>query len=160
MITEAGKYLRERGLMDRTCRGCMERHREDVGWGAEARAWVDYDSLCFTCHHRHEEWHGLTIEWCRSRYEVLGGRLHRKPGRSVRESQVGLVKGRPDKGTGAMRITAQNQKVHVHRILWAVEHGYWPGYLVHIDGDKSNNHIGNLRDASKKTGKRRKGKKV
>lgn len=160
MLTEAGEIIREWGAMKRTCRGCMERYSDQLGWGEESGPWVDYDSLCYTCENRKTEWHGLTVEWCRSRYEVIDGRLHRMEGPNVREEHVGLVKGRPDKGTGSLRITAQNKKVHVHRILWAVEYGYWPGYLVHIDGDKSNNHLENLRDSSRKTAKKIKGEKV
>jgi len=34
-----------------------------------------------------------------------------------------------------------------HRIIWAFEHGIWPkASLQHIDGNKLNNHISNLKE--------------
>jgi hypothetical protein len=37
-----------------------------------------------------------------------------------------------------------------HRIIWAMHHGSWPTHLLdHIDQDKANNRIGNLREATK-----------
>ena len=37
-----------------------------------------------------------------------------------------------------------------HRVAWAIFHGEWPkGEIDHIDGDRSNNRISNLRDTSR-----------
>lgn len=37
--------------------------------------------------------------------------------------------------------------LYVHRIVWALSHGYWPeGEIDHINGVKSDNRINNLRD--------------
>ena len=36
-----------------------------------------------------------------------------------------------------------------HRIIWAMFYGYWPKNMIdHIDGDRSNNRISNLREAT------------
>lgn len=36
-----------------------------------------------------------------------------------------------------------------HRIVWLMHYGSWPHqYIDHIDGNKENNHIGNLREAN------------
>lgn len=38
-------------------------------------------------------------------------------------------------------------KVRAHRVVWAVTHGEWPGGDIdHINGDRSDNRITNLRD--------------
>lgn len=44
---------------------------------------------------------------------------------------------------------------YAHRVIFAIVHGYWPEHDVdHIDGDRSNNRIENLR-AVTRTGNRR-----
>lgn len=38
--------------------------------------------------------------------------------------------------------------LYIHRVVWLFENGYWPEfYIDHIDGDRSNNVISNLREA-------------
>lgn len=36
-----------------------------------------------------------------------------------------------------------------HRVIFALEHGYFPEEVDHIDGDPANNHISNLRQATR-----------
>ena len=39
--------------------------------------------------------------------------------------------------------------VRYHRVLWALSHGRWPnGEIDHIDGDRLNNALPNLREAT------------
>jgi hypothetical protein len=49
---------------------------------------------------------------------------------------------------GYIQISIQGKKYYAHRLVFLYHHGYLPNYLDHIDGDKSNNKIENLRAAS------------
>ena len=39
-------------------------------------------------------------------------------------------------------------KLYAHRVIWAIMHGSWPEYVDHIDRDKKNNRLVNLRAVS------------
>lgn len=50
---------------------------------------------------------------------------------------------------GYLRITVLGKSCYVHRLAWFYVHGSWPtGQIDHIDGNKNNNAISNLRDVS------------
>ena len=50
---------------------------------------------------------------------------------------------------GYLQVRAGNKKKYlVHRIIWLHVYGYWPGLLDHINRDKTDNRIANLREVS------------
>ncbi|MGB3844295.1 MAG: HNH endonuclease signature motif containing protein [Sphingopyxis sp.] len=52
-----------------------------------------------------------------------------------------------DNGDGYSRVTLFGHRVYLHRLAWLLHYGAWPeGHVDHIDGDRSNNAINNLRD--------------
>lgn len=49
----------------------------------------------------------------------------------------------------ALHVWWKGRKLSVamHRAIWGVYYGQWPKFVIdHIDGDRKNNHIENLRD--------------
>ena len=54
-----------------------------------------------------------------------------------------------DDGAGYSQGTIFNKKYRAHRVIWAIVNGSWPvNEIDHIDQDRSNNRIGNLREAT------------
>lgn len=69
------------------------------------------------------------------------------------------IKGRRgSKGTGKVagssngkyiRVIIDGEKFYAHRLAWALHYGEWPKSIIdHIDGNKTNNKIANLRQCS------------
>lgn len=50
---------------------------------------------------------------------------------------------------GYLRMCINYKEFRLHRIIFLMHHGYLPEFIDHIDGNKTNNRIGNLRPATK-----------
>ena len=54
-----------------------------------------------------------------------------------------------EKSNGYMRILYEGKKIQYHRLVWFKFYGEWPdGQIDHIDHDRANNNIDNLRVVS------------
>jgi hypothetical protein len=51
--------------------------------------------------------------------------------------------------TGYWRVNINGKKYQAHRLIYLMFHGHTPTFVDHIDGDKTNNKIENLRAATR-----------
>ena len=89
----------------------------------------------------------LTQILLRELFEYVDGNLYRKtsPSRNVKIGDLaGCVN---NHGYREIRISYKPYKAH--RLIFLYHHGYLPKYLDHIDGNRSNNDISNIREATK-----------
>lgn len=88
------------------------------------------------------------------RYEPDTGLLYwrARPDRSPQWNgrHAGKIAGAPSKSQGRIVVNFLYRPVLVHRVIWKMVHGEdAPADIDHIDGDPTNNRIGNLRLATK-----------
>jgi len=62
--------------------------------------------------------------------------------------KVGQPAGTLDKRTGYHRVRVDSKFQKTHRVIFLYHHGYLPDFVDHIDGNKTNNKIENLRGAT------------
>ena len=87
----------------------------------------------------------LTQDLVRELFDYRNGNLYWKKSGSGRN--FGDIAGNVQKD-GYVRITINSRKYLSHRLIFLYHHGYLPEFLDHIDGDKGNNNITNLREAT------------
>ena len=93
----------------------------------------------------------LTAEYLRSilHYDPETGIFTRKVSTS-NSVKVGDAAGCPD-GLGYLQITVQSRLYRAHRLAWLYVYGEWPKLDIdHINRNRSDNRVSNLRDISRK----------
>ena len=80
-------------------------------------------------------------------YDSNQGKLFWKVKRS-NNTNIGDEAGWVD-GYGYRQVTFDGKGIRAHRIIFFIEHGYIPELIDHINGNKLDNRISNLRECSK-----------
>jgi hypothetical protein len=89
----------------------------------------------------------MTPELAHHLFTYVDGVLYWKNPLNPRITPAGTVAGTLGK-LGYVHIQYNYKIYKAHRVIFAMFHGYTPDYVDHIDGNKANNAIGNLREAT------------
>lgn len=90
----------------------------------------------------------LTQEFLLDKFEYRDGDLYFKWTAWNNQRKPGDKAGSKN-SQGYVHIQIGKHKYKVHRLVFLMHHGYLPKIVDHIDGDKTNNRIENLREATK-----------
>lgn len=60
---------------------------------------------------------------------------------------LGAIAGSIQKSTGYQNVKFRGRNYRAHRVVFFLHHGWCPAIIDHIDGDRLNNQISNLRPA-------------
>lgn len=90
---------------------------------------------------------GFTIEQLREmfHYDPETGHIYR---RESKRKDIDLTKPSGWKYKGHLYVRIGRSQTAAHRLAWAIHYGEWPKMLDHVDRDRANNRIDNLRIAT------------
>ena len=88
----------------------------------------------------------ISHDYVLSAFDYQDGNLIRKTGRV---NEIGQIAGCVHKGTGYIHVKIKAKSFKAHRLVFLYHNGFLPEFVDHIDGNKTNNKIENLRAATK-----------
>ena len=86
----------------------------------------------------------MTQEYAHSLFEYKDGSLYWKV-RKAQNTYIGKRAGSPTHGYESVMVDGRNWRIH--RLVFLMQHGYMPKMIDHINNDRSDNRIENLRAA-------------
>jgi hypothetical protein len=89
----------------------------------------------------------ITQQFLHELFEYRDGHLFWKVDRKNNKIK-GTQASRLKKSNGYQEVTINKKKHYAHRLIFMMFNGYWPEQIDHIDGNRSNNLISNLREAT------------
>lgn len=89
----------------------------------------------------------ITQEKLKELFNYKDGKLFWKVKKSAR-TYIGDEAGSKNKSTGYLNIFIDSKSYKAHRLIFLFHHGFLPKYLDHIDGNRMNNKIENLRECT------------
>lgn len=91
----------------------------------------------------------LTIEKLNEYFEYRDGQLFwKKPRKGVNKSPNGDYPVGWNNGSGYIKLKFMDKTYYAHHIVFFMHHGRFPVAIDHIDGNRSNNRIDNIREAT------------
>lgn len=90
-------------------------------------------------------------------FEYRNGTLIRKE--AVSNVRAGSV-ATSNVGNGYLRVVVKRKSYYAHRVIFQMHHGWCPEFIDHVNGDKKDNRIENLRPATKSQNQQNHGRTV
>ena len=88
----------------------------------------------------------MNKEYLNALFEYKDGKLYWKVNKTTR-NLIGKEVG-SGTGNGYLSVMVDGRNYRIHRLIYMMHYGYMPEVVDHIDGNKTNNKIENLREAT------------